>query len=217
MNIPLWEIFVRLLLATLFGGMVGAERELTGKPAGLRTMILVSLGSALFMIVSILAAPPSFDPMRLAAGVVTGIGFLGAGAIFREGLSVRGITTAATIWVAAALGLSVGSGLYWPALFALALAIVTLVLLHPLEVRLHPATYFARLTVRQPNGGLETLFAYFKEKDIRIEETALQATEGQPEEWRLRLAIPARLPMEELTTAVSRFSSSFSLTIEKIT
>ncbi|MEI6510236.1 MAG: MgtC/SapB family protein [bacterium] len=216
MVIPWWEILLRLALAVLLGGLIGVEREVTGKPAGLRTMVLVSLGSALFMVLSVLVASPNFDPTRIAAGVVTGIGFLGAGAIFREGLTVRGITTAATIWVTAAIGLASGAGLYLPALFTLALAMVTLVLLHPLEMRMHLATYFALLVVREPSGGLEPLFNYFKEKNIRLEGTALEASEGQPAQWRLRLAIPERLPMEELTAAVAKYTPSFSLTIEKV-
>ena len=93
---------------------------------------------------------------------------------------------------------------------------VTLVLLHPLEMRMHLATYFALLVVREPSGGLEPLFNYFKEKNIRLEGTALEASEGQPAQWRLRLAIPERLPMEELTAAVAKYTPSFSLTIEKV-
>lgn len=207
---------MRLALAVLLGGLLGVEREVTGKPAGLRTMVMVSLGSALFMVLSVLAASPNFDPTRIAAGVVTGIGFLGAGAIFREGLTVRGITTAATIWVAAAIGLASGAGLYLPAFFTLLLAMMTLILLHPLEVWMHLATYSALLVVQEPTGGLTPLFNYLKEKNIRLEGTSLQASEGMPNQWRLRLAIPERLPIEELTAAVAKFSPSFSLTIEKV-
>jgi len=102
------EILGRLLLAGLLGGLIGLERELRGYPAGIRTIGLVALGSCLFTDISRLLGGDD----RVAAQIVTGIGFLGAGVIFREGYTVKGITTAATIWAAAAVGMAVGTGLY---------------------------------------------------------------------------------------------------------
>ena len=102
------EIIGRLALAALFGGLIGLERELRGYPAGIRTLALVTMGSLLFTDVSQLLGGDD----RVAAGIVTGIGFLGAGVIFREGYTVRGITTAATIWSAAAIGMAIGRELY---------------------------------------------------------------------------------------------------------
>jgi len=98
----------RLALAALLGAFVGIEREVRGYPAGVRTIALVALGSALFTEISTITGTED----RIAAGIVTGIGFLGAGVIFREGYTVRGITTAATIWSAAAVGMAVGRELY---------------------------------------------------------------------------------------------------------
>ena len=98
----------RLALAALLGAFVGIEREIRGYPAGVRTIALVALGSALFTEISTITGTED----RIAAGIVTGIGFLGAGVIFREGYTVRGITTAATIWSAAAVGMAVGRELY---------------------------------------------------------------------------------------------------------
>ena len=114
---PLLIIVIRIFLSALFGGLIGLEREIHGCAAGLRTHILVSIGSTLFMLTSLgvaesLAEPASVDPSRIASGVVTGIGFLGAGAIIRYGTSIRGLTTAASIWAVAAIGLSVGTGMY---------------------------------------------------------------------------------------------------------
>ena len=103
-----FEIVLRLALAGLLGGLMGLERELRGYPAGIRTLALVTLGSCLFTDVSQLMGGDD----RVAAQIVTGIGFLGAGVIFREGLNVRGITTAATIWSAAAIGMAIGLELY---------------------------------------------------------------------------------------------------------
>ena len=111
----------RLALAAALGGAIGVEREIRDREAGIRTHLLVALGSALFTIVSaygfheFLASGDAVvraDPTRIAAQIVTGIGFLGAGAIIREGLSVRGLTTAATLWVSAAIGMAAGAGWY---------------------------------------------------------------------------------------------------------
>src|SRR4030042_386970 len=98
----------RLVLAAFLGAFVGIEREGRGYPAGVRTIALVAVGSALFTEISTITGTED----RIAAGIVTGIGFLGAGVIFREGYTVRGITTAATVWSAAAVGLAAGRGLY---------------------------------------------------------------------------------------------------------
>ena len=105
------EIAVRLLLAAAFGAAVGYERRSADKPAGLRTLSLVAVGSALFTIVSAFGFDTA-DQSRVAAQIVTGVGFLGAGTILRSGTSISGLTTAATIWATAAIGMAVGSGLY---------------------------------------------------------------------------------------------------------
>ena len=115
------EVLLRLALAAVFGAAIGVERELREREAGLRTHLLVSVGSALFTIVSAYGfreflvhggSVVRTDPSRIAAQIVTGIGFLGAGAIIRQGLSVRGLTTAATLWVVAAIGMASGAGYY---------------------------------------------------------------------------------------------------------
>ena len=122
-NLDLWEVAARLAVAAALTGAVGLEREFRERAAGLRTHMLVGVGSALFTIVSAYAwgdfifdrtQGTAFDPTRIAAQIVTGIGFLGAGVIIRQGLSIRGVTTAAGLWVAAAIGMAVGAG-YWGA------------------------------------------------------------------------------------------------------
>jgi putative Mg2+ transporter-C (MgtC) family protein len=104
------EMIVRLFLAFVAGGIVGLEREQQDRPAGLRTHMLVSGGSALFTLVSISLAGPDDDRTRIAAQIVTGIGFLGAGTIFRAGTNVRGLTTAAGLWTVSAIGMGIGAG-----------------------------------------------------------------------------------------------------------
>ncbi len=125
---PELEAGLRLLLAAVLGGGIGFQRERSGKPAGLRTHMLICLGSALFTAVSVLGFTGNVDPSRIAAGVVTGIGFIGAGVIFRgmRGDKVMGITTAASIWVTAAIGIAAGAGLY---IITVATAVITVLVL----------------------------------------------------------------------------------------
>lgn len=134
-DVEWWDVLLRLAVAAGLTGAIGLERELRERAAGLRTHMLVGLGSALFTIVSAygwadfrFSTPEGvvFDPTRIAAQIVTGIGFLGAGAIIRQGLSVRGLTTAAGLWVVAAIGMAAGAGYYSAALIATGLVLVGL-------------------------------------------------------------------------------------------
>jgi putative Mg2+ transporter-C (MgtC) family protein len=128
------ELAQRLLLAAVLGGMLGFERELRQKSAGLRTNMLIAVGSALFTIMSYaLSDGPGADPTRVAAQIVTGIGFLGAGAIMRTGSGVQGLTTAATVWVNAAVGIAAGGGEYRLAAIATGITLIVLLLLYPVE------------------------------------------------------------------------------------
>lgn len=120
--VPDGEVILRILVAALLAGAIGYEREFHGKPAGLRTHALVGIGAAIFTLASIIGFD-SPDESRVAAQIVTGVGFLGAGAIFRDGSAVAGLTTAAGLWTAAAIGMSAGSGRY---LLATMGALVTL-------------------------------------------------------------------------------------------
>lgn len=131
------DIIIGLCLAALLGAILGFERERHGRPAGLRTHLLVSLGSAGFMSLSPLVAEMGkgvpADPGRIAAQVVSGIGFLGAGAIVKEGVNIRGLTTAACLWIAAAIGMTAGAGFYLEALLICVLAMVALVIFPYIE------------------------------------------------------------------------------------
>ena len=122
-----WEPLLRMLVALLLGAAVGWEREMQRQPAGFRTHALVGLGSAIFTVVSAFAFPgPLSDPTRIAAQIVTGVGFLGGGAILHYRGSVRGLTTAASLWAVAAVGMAAGAGLYVVAVGGAVLVIVTL-------------------------------------------------------------------------------------------
>lgn len=134
-------IILRLLLSVILSGLIGFERELHHRSAGLRTHILVSLGSTLVMLTSLYVFDRykdkvPLDPARIAAGVITGIGFLGAGTIIRMGQDVKGLTTAASLWITAAIGLSVGCGFYVAGVFATILVIFILFFLREIENRL---------------------------------------------------------------------------------
>jgi putative Mg2+ transporter-C (MgtC) family protein len=133
MNITV-EIILRLLLAAALGAGIGYQRERCNKPAGLRTHILICVGSALFTVVSLFGFGDGVDPSRVAAGVVTGIGFIGAGVIFRgmRGDYVVGLTTAASVWVTAAIGLAAGVGMY---LIATIVAVITVLVLMTPKVK----------------------------------------------------------------------------------
>ena len=128
------EMVLRLLLAAALGAIIGYQRERAGKPAGLRTHILICAGAALFTIGSLYGFGVAADPARVAAGIVAGIGFLGAGAIIRrEGGIVEGLTTAATIWAIAAVGLAAGAGLYLISAVTTAVILIVLLLPHPIR------------------------------------------------------------------------------------
>jgi putative Mg2+ transporter-C (MgtC) family protein len=144
------ELIRRLLLAALLGALLGTERELKQKAAGLRTNILIALGSALFALLSIELAPPGADPTRIVAQVITGVGFLGAGAIMRTDSGVQGLTTAATVWVNAAVGVAAGGGQYHLALSATGVTLVVLFVVAPIE------NAIARRVASKANGGSPT-------------------------------------------------------------
>lgn len=176
------ELYWRLLLAAVLGGLVGFERERHNRPAGLRTHILVCLGSTLVMIVSVVGFGGELgargDQARIAAQVVSGIGFLGAGSILRQGSAIRGLTTAASLWVVAAVGLAVGIGLYIPAVFATGLVLGSLFLLTGVEKLAARGRFGKQLRLRavdQP-GLLGRIGAVLGDHGVNITNVMLSET-----------------------------------------
>lgn len=167
------EIVKRLVLSAIVGGLIGTEREINNRPAGLRTHILVTLGSTLVMLVSIDGFQLG-DPSRLAAQVVSGIGFLGAGTIMRTGNNISGLTTAASLWVCAGIGLAMGAGYYLGAIFTTTIVLVTLMSLGPFEKMILKKRYRAVeiVATNRPGiiGQIGVLFGkyYISIKDINI-------------------------------------------------
>ena len=150
------DIVIRLLASLAVGGLIGLERSYHGRPAGFRTHSLVCLSTSLLMLVTVYetrwfpgTAPGhiSLDPTRMAQGIMTGIGFLGAGTIIKDGLSVRGLTTAASIWITAAIGILIGIGFYFPAGVATILTLGTLSVFRWIESRM-PAQFYAQFAIR---------------------------------------------------------------------
>jgi putative Mg2+ transporter-C (MgtC) family protein len=185
------DVTIRIVVAAVLGGAVGLERELREREAGLRTHLLVSVGAAIFTLVSAygfsdfrygLDTGITLDPTRIAAQIVTGIGFLGAGAIIRQGLSVRGLTTAATLWVVAAIGLASGAGYYSAAVVGTAIVLFSL---WPLRLLAHQAVIRIRpeegrlLVVLPPGASAAPLLAELERTGVRID--SLQIEESQTE------------------------------------
>ena len=161
MNDQYLEILIRLVIALAVGGIIGLERSYHGRPAGFRTHALVCVASSLLMLVTVYESewfrPGNFgrvviDPTRMAQGIMTGIGFLGAGVIMKDGLSVRGLTTAASIWITAAIGILAGVGFYFPAAVATVLTVGTLSMFRWIEAKL-PSRYYAHHMVRFPSDA----------------------------------------------------------------
>ena len=177
---------IRLLVAAVLGGIVGLERGSNDRPAGLRTHILVCMGSTLFMLVSIYGfddvntvfhmdtsdVGQRRDSARIAAQVVSGIGFLGAGTILREGLTIKGLTTAASLWMVSAIGLAVGSGMYILSTVATILTMLTLITLHSWEKRFslknNKERRFVRVTVKNLPGAITDVTGYLAMNGVKV-------------------------------------------------
>lgn len=166
MSVPFLTYLTRLLIALAVGGAIGIEREFRGKPAGIRTNMLMCIGSCLIMIISIEVARQASsvaDPGRIAAQVVTGIGFLGAGTIIRSRFHVSGLTTAATIWVLSALGLAIGAGFILLAVIGAVLITLTLTLISYAEraILRRRSTYIVQLVLEKREGIIGTILETF--------------------------------------------------------
>lgn len=194
------------MAAAILGGLIGLERQRRHHPAGLRTHTLVCLGSALVMVMSEDIAArylgvTNADPARIAAQVVSGIGFLGAGTIMREGLTVRGLTTAASLWVVAALGLAVGGGYYLPALVTTALSLITLSVLNRIEHRLLDRGHTARLRLRIEDrvGRLGAVAAELGHLQVQTRSIHVESAGGECLAVEISVYTPHRVPIEDLT------------------
>lgn len=172
------NFIIRLAVACFLGGIIGFERDIHGRAAGLRTNLLISLGAAVFMLVSEYLAVSyadkmggsviRTDPGRIAAQIVTGIGFLGAGAIVKYGFSIRGLTTAACIWISASIGMSSGAGFFELAIAATVIGLFCLVVLNALEKKYAKDSYRILEVETSNDIDISQLIAIITGKDIKI-------------------------------------------------
>lgn len=203
-------IALRLLLATVLGGVIGLQRESINRPAGFRTHTLVATGSALVMLVSIYGfgqAGQLSDPARLAAQVVSGIGFLGAGTILKEGSTIRGLTTAASLWVVSGIGLAVGAGFFGGAVVATVLVYVSLSSLGRLDKYLFHRSLYHSLTLWAMDrpGQLGRIASFVGQCNVSILNVRLRREAGDDEKVQvvLQVKLPLDYQLDELCTALA--------------
>ncbi|NIQ01561.1 MAG: MgtC/SapB family protein [Nitrospinaceae bacterium] len=207
------SILFRLVLAILLGGVVGLEREMHGRPAGFRTHIVVCLGATMMIVGSEfyqaqINPGTVFDPNRMAAGIITGIGFLGAGAIMREENVVRGLTTAGCVWFVAGLGIVIGKGLLALALWSTLLVFVMLVFFRYVETWM-AVEMFAEITVQMALDNFETIknqcAEIMRQKDFRVEEKSYRVDNQSSEiEVKYTLIHQKGKDQEDLLLQISR-------------
>ena len=193
-----WDMIIRLALGFAAGAILGFERSYRRQVAGLRTHILISLGATLLMLLSIwvpqeLINMRSGDPGRIAAQVVSGMGFLGAGAIIRLGNNIRGLTTAASLWFSAAVGLAIGAGMFLAAAVAEAGALITLLVLGNLEKKVFPTERIKTLEIFYSSGVLNTseTMKIIRASKVRLQSMDVtQGAKSKRTKLRLLVAIP---------------------------
>jgi putative Mg2+ transporter-C (MgtC) family protein len=200
-----WEIILKLSLACVLGGLIGIERESLNRPAGFRTYTLVCVGSTLAMVVSLdmyfqYYQNVNADPGRIAAQVVSGIGFLGAGTIMKEGATVRGLTTAAGLWGVACIGLAVGAGMYIPAVVTTALMLFVLIYFARFEEYFTGTRVYKGLVlvVNDEPGQVGIVGSMLGELGVLIKNISLTRLEENRLEIELLLSLPPEMTIEEV-------------------
>lgn len=198
------EIVLRLLLATVLGGLIGVERERKNRAAGFRTHILVTLGSALIMLVSVNMGPNA-DDGRIAAQVVSGIGFLGAGTILRSGENVKGLTTAASLWVCGGIGLAIGSGYYVGGIATFSIVLLSLSVLNNLEKTVLRSNYkLIRLKCMERPGLIGDIGQIFGNNNIIIKEMQISRDDDEDNiiEIEFSLVLDKNINFDYLSTII---------------
>ena len=217
---PLLDVVIRIMLALVLGGLIGLEREIREHTAGFRTHILVSLGAAVFTLASSYGiSGTDFDPNRISAQVVSGIGFLGAGAIIRYGVTVRGLTTAASLWAAAAVGLTCGQGFYSAALVTTALVIISLYLLRVIENQVLYKRVGESVGVRvhfrsEGYTPLTVLLSALEHAHVTVKEMAVAPGENDADTLHLRLSLPRAVTPATLARIIASLEEVESVILD---
>jgi putative Mg2+ transporter-C (MgtC) family protein len=208
------DIIVRLLLSTLLGGIIGFERQAHGRPAGFRTQLLVCVACTLLMIISehyyAQSAPVSgyirFDPTRIAAGAMTGIGFLGAGVILKTGATIQGLTTAACIWIVAAIGLAVGAGQYVAGISGFVITVYSLYFLRIVERKIPQLTSKHVTLITDESGSEEAVVTIFKNDGFEVSKMEYEIEFTQKEtKYIFTIATTRRIPLGGIIKKLSTF------------
>lgn len=228
-----WDILLRLLTAMVLGGLIGLERERSNHAAGFRTHILVCLGSALIMLLSaygfadfVAEANVRVDPARLAAAVITGVGFLGAGTILFTGKSITGLTTAASIWVVAGIGLAVGAGFYFAAIISTVLVVLNLWVFNKVERRYIQANKLHIITLSAVSSPvlIEKISDFMKEEkivvrkmtvtDLDINSSSYRSEMDRHVEVTLHVFVPSSFNTVSLVTSLQDWHQFRSISVE---
>jgi putative Mg2+ transporter-C (MgtC) family protein len=202
------EILLRLVVIVFLCGAIGLERQARDQVAGLRTHVIVGLGAGLFTLISAYGFEPAsrVDPTRIAAQVVSGIGFLGAGAILRHGVTVRGVTTAAALWISAAIGMAVGAGFYFGAVATTVISLIALVVLRRLRplLRRHLGTETLSLELRLvPGASIRGLLSELTRQALQVEGLESRMLDDGTEQVQLDVRGPASLDVEAALASLS--------------
>jgi len=221
MNVYL-EVLLKIVVATLFGGLVGLEREHHNQPAGLKTHIILCVGATLITIVSIdlardFAGAHPTDPTRIAANIVTGIGFLGGGAILRMGATVRGLTTAACIWTVTGVGMAVGAGKYYPAALVILTILLTLHFLGRFENVFIDRRKLKRIaiTARSSPDLLGSIEKILSDCGITIKNIDISRELNEPNvEIQALVSMPERLNLNKLTEEIFQIPGTMHFEVE---
>ncbi|MBC8079621.1 MAG: MgtC/SapB family protein [Gorillibacterium sp.] len=223
-----FDLTIRLVLSLFLGGLIGYERERNSGPAGFRTHILVCVGSTLLMLISAyafgeFANEPSvrLDPTRLAAQVIPSIGFLGAGTILRNDFSVTGLTTAASLWVAAAIGLAVGAGFYYGAFLATALVLISLYILNKVEKKYITGVRLYNLSLMTVNkaGIIGSISKKLSERRIVINRLAVEEElkeEASVFKIELMIKLPRKLSIIQITEEIKTVEGTLTVSVEPV-
>lgn len=208
-------VVFRLAAALFLGSIIGLERELNNRPAGFRTHILVCVGAALFTLVSIYGIENS-DPARIAAQIVSGIGFLGAGTIMREGTSIRGLTTAASLWSVAGVGMAIGAGFYLGAVATTVFMVIVLMFFNSLERRILQSHYHVlTLDVADIPGQLGRVGSKLGDMGVSIRTIQIASQSNKQVVLEVGIKIPAPLQIHQVVNELAEVEGVYTIKFEE--